>query len=489
MMKSSKLRAWWSHRQGLDGSMRGKRRRRSSSGRAGRARSAASGRISRCSRVAGRARAGGRGRGDAGDPRAADGAGVYLRLAVERLRARTDRRPDFSGDMKTALKLGVTEKEVDKLCEAVVKALEQGRARPRRHSRGDREGVAQPRRRRQEEGPDDDPAARARAVADGRPDPPCAGQRTSRSAALRVRELDAEPARVVSRVARGGVHGARPAVLPLGRAGDVRRAAMVRGARSQGREAGGRPLGLVPAEPGSDRLLLPDDVAAFRELEAPTTPRYSLVSSLDPITANRREMQSLIDDEDRERPLMVDTVAKPVGGLADLPSHAILDRGQIVRPVGIRPERRVDRVGDVRSEEGQGPRARPSTRRRHSCAISWATRGRSVSTARRVAWRGWSRCVPWLVEFIAPRGSFEIFRRWRGALGSGGHRSRRSSQRALGSSLGQSSGAPLSLTARSTPPTPSAPRLTASIATRTLLVTAHGSRRRPRRASEQPVRA
>ena len=89
-------------------------------------------------------------------------------------------------------------------------------------------------------------------------------------------------------------------------------------------------LGLVPAEPGSDRLLLPDDVAAFKEIEAPTSPQYSLVSSLDPITANRREMQSLIDDEDRERTVMVDAASKPVGGLADLPSHAILDRGQIV---------------------------------------------------------------------------------------------------------------------------------------------------------------
>jgi hypothetical protein len=54
------------------------------------------------------------------------------------------------------------------------------------------------------------------------------------------------------------------------------------------------------------------------------------VSSLDPITANRREMQSLIDGKDRERTVMVDAASKPVGGLADLPSHAILDRGQIV---------------------------------------------------------------------------------------------------------------------------------------------------------------
>jgi len=90
------------------------------------------------------------------------------------------------------------------------------------------------------------------------------------------------------------------------------------------------PLGLVPAEPGSDRLLLPDDAAPFEAFEPPKTPAYALVSGLDPIAANRREMQSLIDPKDRERTVVVDTSAKPLGGLVDLPSHAILDRGQII---------------------------------------------------------------------------------------------------------------------------------------------------------------
>jgi hypothetical protein len=83
-------------------------------------------------------------------------------------------------------------------------------------------------------------------------------------------------------------------------------------------------------EPGSDRLLLPDDAAAFKAFEAPTSPQYSLVSGLDPITANRREMQSLIDPKDRERAVMVAANTKPLGGLVDLPSHAILDRGQVI---------------------------------------------------------------------------------------------------------------------------------------------------------------
>ena len=77
-------------------------------------------------------------------------------------------------------------------------------------------------------------------------------------------------------------------------------------------------------------MLLPDDAKAFAAFKAPTKPEYALVSSLDPITANRREMQSLLDPKDRERMFVVDTSAKPAGGLMDLPSHAILDRGQII---------------------------------------------------------------------------------------------------------------------------------------------------------------
>ena len=89
-------------------------------------------------------------------------------------------------------------------------------------------------------------------------------------------------------------------------------------------------LGLVRAEPGSDRLLLPDDSAAYRAFEPPTAPQHALVSSLDPIAANRRELQSMLDPIDRERSVLVDTTTKPLGTLVDLPSHAILDRGRLI---------------------------------------------------------------------------------------------------------------------------------------------------------------
>ena len=131
-MDGTKLRAWWSYRQGLDGSMRGK---------------TAAEVLQRC-----------------GWARSVGGVGPYLTLfsraglsretvdkAVEKLeihelptaRGCTYVLPgsDFAlglkagaafggGDMKVALKLGVTEKEIKKLNEAVLKALEKGPLAP-----------------------------------------------------------------------------------------------------------------------------------------------------------------------------------------------------------------------------------------------------------------------------------------------------------------------------------------------------------------------
>ncbi len=91
-----------------------------------------------------------------------------------------------------------------------------------------------------------------------------------------------------------------------------------------------QPLGLVPAEPGSDRLLLPEDVDAFRAFAPARTPQYALVSSLDPITANRREIRTLLDPADRDAMVRVDSGDRPINALADLPSHAILERGRLV---------------------------------------------------------------------------------------------------------------------------------------------------------------
>jgi winged helix DNA-binding protein len=330
-MKDSKLRAWWSHRQGLDGSIRGK---------------TPSQILKRC-----------------GWSRSVGGVGPYLTLfsrggtsreAAEQAAATLEIHElptargctyvlpagdfalgltvgrEFSGDMKTALKLGVTEKEVAKLCDAVVKALAKGALDPD----GIREATGKASRSLGEEGKKKGltttlPLALGRLQTEGRiRRVPVNGrldqQRykyvnwTPSPLATYPQSLDA----AFTELGRRFFRWVGPATL-----GEFQ---WFSGLGVKTTKQAVESLGLVPAEPGSDRLLLPDDAAAFKAFEPPGTAQYSLVSSLDPITANRREMQSLIDDKDRERAVTVDATSKPLGGLADLPSHAILDRGQVI---------------------------------------------------------------------------------------------------------------------------------------------------------------
>ena len=331
MKKESKLRAWWSHAQGLDGSFRGKKPAEI---------------LERC-----------------GWSRSVGGAGPYLTLfsrgqtsrdaadaAVAKLQihelpaargctyvipasdfglALTVGR-EFNGDMRQAVKLGVTEKEIDKLCDAVVKALEQGPLDPD----GIRGATGKASRSLGEEGKKKGltttlPLALGRLQTEGRiRRVPTNGRLDQQRykyvnwspSPLATYALSQEAA--FTELARRFFRWVGPATL-----GEFQWFA---GLGVKTTKAAVESLGLVPAEPGSDRLLLPGDAAAFKEFEAPTTPQYALVSGLDPITANRRELASLIDAADRERAVVVDATPKPLGGLVDLPSHAILDRGQVI---------------------------------------------------------------------------------------------------------------------------------------------------------------
>ena len=80
-------------------------------------------------------------------------------------------------------------------------------------------------------------------------------------------------------------------------------------------------LGLVEAEKGSGRWLLPEDAAAFAKFAAPKEARYSLLSSLDALFLLRRDVAGLTDDGD---------VKRVAGNLKDLESNAIVDRGRLV---------------------------------------------------------------------------------------------------------------------------------------------------------------
>lgn len=143
------------------------------------------------------------------------------------------------------------------------------------------------------------------------------------------------------------------------------------------------PLELVPAENGSDRLLLAEDLEEFRKFQPPTKPRYVLVSSLDSIHAHRRDVKGLLDEEDLERSIAGEKGPAAMGGMSDLPDHAIFDRGrlvglwefdpdagEIVWNAFIKPDKQLleaidhtaayirDQVGDARSFSLDSPKSR-----------------------------------------------------------------------------------------------------------------------------------
>ena len=83
------------------------------------------------------------------------------------------------------------------------------------------------------------------------------------------------------------------------------------------------PVHLEPTE--GDRLMLPEDREAFERFQTPKHPQYAVVSSLDGINQLRRELQSLVAPEDRER-----VGLEKQKSVVDLSNHAIFDRGRLV---------------------------------------------------------------------------------------------------------------------------------------------------------------
>jgi len=331
-MNSAVLRAWWWHRQGLDGSLAG----------------------ATPAEVLARS----------GWSRSVAGAGPYLTLFARAGTSRTEAdaavatlaihelpsargctyvlpAADFalgltvgeafgSGDMKTALRLGVTEREVAALCAAVRKAVTRAPLTPDeiREATGD--------------------LSRSLGEAGKKK-----GLSTTLPLALGQLQLTGDIRRVP---VNGRLDQQRYAYVrwtpnprtasPLS-AGDAyielaRRFFTWVGPATMGEWQGFSglgvkaardavtPLALVPATPESDRLLLPEDAAPFRKHKAPGKAQYALVSSLDAISATRRELATLVDDADRSRPVVSDKTSAPLGTLVDLPSHAILDRGRLV---------------------------------------------------------------------------------------------------------------------------------------------------------------
>ncbi len=73
-------------------------------------------------------------------------------------------------------------------------------------------------------------------------------------------------------------------------------------------------------------LILPDDRDAFENFKPPKHPQYTLVGSIDGINQLRRDLGTLIAPEDRERDLLRGSRGQL---LQDMPHHAIFDRGRL----------------------------------------------------------------------------------------------------------------------------------------------------------------
>lgn len=331
-MSDAKHRAWWWQRQGLDGSLRVKTAAEVLE-RAGWARSVAG--IGPYLTLFSRAGIG-REAADAAVARleiheipAARGC-TYVVPASDFALALTVAQELSGGDFRAALKLGVTDAEIEKLCEGVKKALAKGPLDPD----DIREGTGQLSRSLGEEGKKKGMSTTL---------PLALGRMQVRGDIRRVPvngRLDQQ--RYLYTLwkpnPRAGYEKSTPeAFTELARRffGWVGPATLSElqwfsGLGVKASKEAAAPLKLVPCEAGSERLLLPEDAEAFRSFKAPTKPRYSLVSGLDSISAARRDVRTLLDEGDLDRRVQLEKKLGEIGGLSDLPNHAILDRGRLV---------------------------------------------------------------------------------------------------------------------------------------------------------------
>lgn len=89
-------------------------------------------------------------------------------------------------------------------------------------------------------------------------------------------------------------------------------------------------LALVPLAAADDRLLFADDLDALRSHKPSAKPQISLVGSLDNLSHLRRDVAGLVDAEDSEVQALGEKGLQPLRGFGDLPHHAILDRGRLI---------------------------------------------------------------------------------------------------------------------------------------------------------------
>lgn len=318
-MPDAKLRAWWAHKQGLDGSMRGLPAAEILS-RAGWARSVAGAGpyLTLFSR-------GGLTRAEIDTAVAnleihelptARGCTYVLPAADYALGLKVG-QPFTEVETKVALKLGVTEDELAKLQAAVKKALKSGPL----DTDEIRAAVG--------------PAARSLG-----PEGVKKGITTTLPVALGILQSEGEIRRISlsGRLDQQRYKYALWKLKPEGTLTDLARryfqwtgpAALAEfqwfsGLSGKAAKAAVEPLALETIQtPDTPRLILSEDREAFEIFETPRKPQYALVGSLDAINILRRNLPTLVAPEDAHR------VTRPKGQVVDLPNHGIFDRGRLV---------------------------------------------------------------------------------------------------------------------------------------------------------------
>jgi Winged helix DNA-binding domain len=330
-MEQSKIRSWWWRRQGLDGDFAGKSASEVLQ-RAGWARSV--GGVNPYFTLFSRAGLG-RENVDAAVAKleihelpSARGCTYVLPASDFALGLTVGQ--GFGGEMKVAEKLGVTQKEIDKLCDSIIKALENGPLDPD----GLREASGKAVRNLGPEGQKKGltttlPVALGKLQSDGvirriptngRLDQQRYKYSLWRPNPLQDFKLSKEEAYV--ELARRFFAWIGPATLA-----EFQQFA---GLGVKASKVSVEPLKLEPLAPGDDRLLLPDDRAKLEAFKPPKDPNYALVAGIDSAILLRKNLEWLLDPKDMAREVFVEKGFKPIGELRDLPNHVILDRGRVV---------------------------------------------------------------------------------------------------------------------------------------------------------------
>jgi len=332
-MDAAKLRAWWSHRQGLDGKFSGKPPAKALE-ETGWARSVGGsgpylGVFARC----------GAGREAVDEAVAkleihelpsARGCTYMVPNSAFALALKLSQAFGPEAEMKVARRLGVTDAEIDKLSRAVVDALKQGPLDPDElkaatgkaarslGEEGKKKGLTTTLPlalgRLQSEG------EIRRVPINGRLDQQRYRYTLWRPNPLAGFELPADEAYV--QLARLYFHWIGPATAAEFQAFAAIGAKAAKLALEQ--------LKLKSIKNGDERLMLPEQYEELADFKVPKQAQYVLTSSLDGILLLRRNVQTLLAPEDLHKTVAGEKGCAEAGGLLDLPNHAILDRGRLV---------------------------------------------------------------------------------------------------------------------------------------------------------------